>query len=195
MAPIEALRLCAEALGDGFLKPEGREGYHRSCTACGGDLHGDGHAKDCVIGAAVAAASAALAVVDDLPVTQPLAEGPALRDMRTLVAKPPSQDPYSCLGELFEWPYATWGHLVSELLCIQDSSLRYARCIQSKQLGAEITHHIEAGVHLSDEDFQQVRVNAEQLLGDGKLREFVGITTSPTGERELRFTFVEPQRR
>ena len=189
MTPIEALQLCADALGNGFLRPEGLTGYHYSCTACGGDLHGDGHAKDCKIGVAVKAAEAALAAEDEIAGSPANLEGLPLRDMRMVVPKPKAH----WLDEMLGHPYSDWGHLVSDLLCIKGGAIRYARCTETIKSGGETLHLIEAEVSLSDEDLQQVRVNAEHLLEQGRLRGFT-LEVCSEHRQTVHFTIAEPER-
>ena len=169
MTPIEALRLCAEALGDGFLKPEGREGYHRSCTACGGDLHGEGHTKDCAIGAAVAAAEAALAAEDARETKRQLWQG-------------------ALLGA----PHREWGALIAGLLCIDEKSISHAQCVGFDRHRACTSHHLKALVTLPSEDLQQVGKNAQELMSQGRIRSFGSSALSWRSNYEIYFTYVEP---
>lgn len=49
----EAIHLAADALGDGFLKSGGGDGWHWYCTECEGAMRGSGHIETCLIGRAV----------------------------------------------------------------------------------------------------------------------------------------------
>jgi len=57
MNETEIIELVYYALGDGFLIPEGREGWFYKCHECGQIKSGDDgeHGKDCSIGKAVSA--------------------------------------------------------------------------------------------------------------------------------------------
>ena len=59
----ELIALCSDALGDGFLVPDGYEGYYQKCPECdvvrSGSRHDNTeHGKDCSIGIAVKALEA-----------------------------------------------------------------------------------------------------------------------------------------